>query len=99
MFNSPPSHPKDLALEQVQKELNEIKEAKNEERFYWICSIIILTDIFMFPAMQTWAAPISLMFLELLFLICLGRKWGVDHIWTITEKIIDKWNGGFKNSN
>lgn len=90
--NSKP-HAKDEALDRVQQELNEEKDKRSEERFYWICGLIILVNLFTFQVMQTWAAPIAVVIIELVFLICLGRTLKVDHIWTLTEKIIEKWNG------
>ncbi len=48
----------------------------------------------MFGYMETWSAPISITVLEFIILIYLDRKLGVDYIWTLTEKIIEKWNGG-----
>lgn len=86
-------HQKDEALEIIQKKLEGQIEARKEERFYWVSGLCITVDIFMFPQMQTWSAPVCIALLELLVLISLGRRWGVDHIWTITEKLIDKWDG------
>jgi hypothetical protein len=43
--------------------------------------------------MQSWAAPVSITFLQFLFLVPLGRRLGVDSIWTLTEKLLDKWDG------
>ncbi len=87
-------HPKEAALEQVQQELNEIKDSQKEERFYWISAVIVVFDIFTFQKMSTWGAPISITVLEIIVLICLARKFGVKDIWTLTEKLIGKWNGG-----
>ena len=81
------------ALDTVQRNLDAEIEARKEERFYLICIIVIIIDIFTFQDMQTWSAPVSIAFIEFIFLISLARKLGVDHIWTLTEKIIDKWNG------
>jgi hypothetical protein len=89
------AHPKDAALEILQKELDRQKEGRKEERFYWVCALCVIVDILMFREMQTWASPVCISVIELLILISLGRRWGVDHIYTLTEKFLDKWDGSF----
>ena len=39
--------------------------------------------------------PLVIGIIEIMAMIALGRRLGVDHIWTITEKLIDKWDGAF----
>ncbi len=34
--------------------------------------------------------------IQLLVVVALWRKWGHDPIWTLTERIINKWNGTLK---
>jgi len=46
--------------------------------------------------MGNWAAPLVIGLLEFVILIVVGRKWSVDQIWTLTEMIINKWNGGVR---
>jgi hypothetical protein len=83
----------DVALDEAQKQLQDERDARRGERFYWICSVILIVDTFMFKDMQTWSGPISLSVLEFIIIIALGRSLGNDQIWTLTEKIIGKWDG------
>ncbi|RXF67116.1 hypothetical protein [Hansschlegelia zhihuaiae] len=83
------------ALEAVQQELVEERDSKKEERFVWLMALMLVFDAFMFKDMTTWAGPISIITVQILMMVALGRKWGMDHIWTITEKIIQKWDGKF----
>ncbi len=81
------------ALEAVQKELVYEKDARKEERFLWLVAVILLFDIFQFKDMETWSGPFIVGFIEVIVITALGRKWGMDLIWTLTERIIDKWDG------
>lgn len=83
----------DDALASVTRDLERERERRGEERFFWICAIVIIADLFIFPTMQTWSAPLAIVFIQFLFLVPLGRKLGVDSIWTLTEKLLDKWDG------
>ncbi len=82
------------AISSTEQELNGLKDKLLEERFYWIAAIMLLVNIFTFSHMKTWSSPLAILILEIIILICLGRTLGVDDIWTLTEKIIEKWNGG-----
>lgn len=86
----------DEALDAVQRELTAEQDARREERFVWMCVVIMLFDIFTFKEMETWSGPVIIGVIQVIFIIAVGRKWGMDHIWTITERIVDKWNGSIK---
>jgi hypothetical protein len=86
---------KDEALEAVQRELLAECDARKEERFVWMCVVILLFDIFSFKDMESWSGPIIIGIIQVIFIVAVGRKWGMDHIWTITERLVDKWDGKF----
>lgn len=85
------------ALAALQRELEEARDARKEERFVWFVTLIVVFDAFLFKEMQTWAGPIAIGFMQVLLIVAVGRKWSMDHIYTITEMIINKWNGKFKS--
>ena|SRR6185437_2023169 len=87
--------PKDAALENVQSALESEIEKRREERFYWIAALIFLFDTEEFRRFETWSGPIIIGVIQILILIALGRRLGVDHIWTVTEKLIDRWSDTF----
>jgi hypothetical protein len=86
---------RDEAINALQTELADARDAHRGERFYWICVLVFVVDLFMFPDMQTWTAPIVIGVIQIVFLISLGRFLGDDKLWTLTETIIQKWNGRF----
>lgn len=85
---------KDRLIASLQEQLLRETDKRGEERFAWFASLNVIADLFVFPTLSTWSASISIAVIQILLLIVLGRKWGVDDIWTLTEKMIDKWDGG-----
>lgn len=84
------------ALEAIQQELEKERDARKEERFIWLCAVLLLFDIFAFKEMETWSGPIIIGVVQIVFIVAIGRKWGMDHIWTLTERLVDKWDGKVK---
>ncbi|MGY4752422.1 hypothetical protein ACVNHC_21395 [Pannonibacter sp. Q-1] len=87
---------KDELIGSLQEALDKEVDRRLEERWIWLLSIMLIFDAFAFQQMSTWAGPMMIGVIQIIALVALGRKWQVDHIWTLTEKIIDKWNGTFK---
>lgn len=85
---------KDEVISALQEDLNNEIDARKEERFVWFLSVMMLFDVFTFVEMKTWGGPIAIGFIQLVVLVVLGRKWQVDEIWKLTEKVLDKWDGG-----
>ncbi|MEM1149312.1 MAG: hypothetical protein AAGI03_01980 [Pseudomonadota bacterium] len=84
---------KDRLINSLQNQLIKEQDRRAEERFAWFAALNIIADLLVFPNLSTWSAPVSIAVIQILLLIVLGRKWGVDDIWTLTEKMIDKWDG------
>lgn len=83
---------KDKAIAALEEEVHKLKDRLSEERFYWIFGIIIGIDLFAFAHMESWGGPVSIAILELIGLIALANKCGVDVIVTLTERVIAGWH-------
>ncbi|MFP4465016.1 MAG: hypothetical protein ACLFP8_07300 [Alphaproteobacteria bacterium] len=79
---------KDKQIATLQTQLEEVKEERHEERFCWALSLLILLNVFFFTNMEGWGAPISILLLQLVLLIILARKWGVEDLTDILDKYI-----------
>lgn len=77
---------KDALIERLQSTLADIKEARREERFCWVMAVIILVNVIFFSKLDGLSA-ISIVFLQLILLVILSRKLGVE---TLTE-VLDKY--------
>jgi len=91
--NAPPRL--SAALSELQEMLEKERDGRREERFLWICLLLVVFDVHAFGHMATWAGPIVLGILELLFLTVAGRVFGIDEIYTFTMKALEalKKNG------
>lgn len=85
--------PAEQALAEMQKALEAEKDARREERFFWLMLVLIVADMYAFTHMANWSGPIIIGLLEFVLVIAVARSWGMDVIYTLTEKIINKWNG------
>lgn len=87
---------KDELIESLQSSLQHEVDGRREERWIWLVALMIMFDAFTFRHMETWSGPIMIGLIQLLVVIALGRRWQMDHIWTLTEKLADKWDGKLK---
>ncbi|PYE89049.1 hypothetical protein C7477_105152 [Phyllobacterium leguminum] len=84
------------AISSLQQDLEAERNSRKEERFIWFFVLILVLDVFTFKDMETWSGPLMVGILEIILVVALGRRWSMDHIYTITELIINKWNGKFR---
>jgi hypothetical protein len=79
---------KDAAINELAQKLEEITESRNEERFCWCLAFIVLLDVYFFAGLEGWGAPISIFLLELVLLIILARRFGVEDLTNILDKYV-----------
>ncbi len=87
---------KDELIQALQADLNTERDERKEERFIWLFIVMLVFDAFIFIQMSTWTGPAAILVLQMLLMIVLGRRWQVDEIWTLTTKLIEKWDGKFR---
>ncbi len=75
----------------LEKENVDLKDKLLEERFCFILVAVILIDMIVFDNMQTWAAPLCLITLQIFGLIVFGKRCKVDIIKEIIDKVIYGW--------
>jgi len=87
---------KDELIQSLQESLDREVDARREERFIWLVALMLMFDAFTFQPMTTWTGPLLIGVIQLIIVVALGRRWQMDHIWTLTEKMVDKWDGKIK---
>ncbi len=86
-----PATLKDKQIAQIENDLQREKDARKEERFYWIFAIILTVDIFVFPNSSSIIGIFSLTIIELILLLGLAICLGLENISVILSNIIAKY--------
>lgn len=84
---------KDEQIAQLQNELSEVQDARREDQFVFIVVCVILLDIVFFTVMPTFGGPVALLLLQLLILIPLARRMGMDEVAAIINGVISRLAG------
>lgn len=84
---------RDQQIEELQEKLTQEQDARREERFVFIVLFILLLDVVFFSVMPTFGGPLALAVLELLILIPLARRMGMEEIAGIIARVIDNVAG------
>ena len=80
-------------IQELQNDLAAEKDARQEDRFFFIIIVVILFDIVFFTLMPTFGGPLALLVLQLLILIPLARRMGMEEIAGILNGVITRLAG------
>lgn len=86
--------PKLLAAKsELEADDEEIADVRREERFLWALACLILFDIVVFREFQTWSGPLVIGLMELIFILVLAKRMGVEEIATMLASFIESGAG------
>lgn len=68
--------------------LEGVKDARCEERFVWIVVVVILVDVLWFKDSTNPTLPLVVLVLQLVVLLILARKMGIDDVVTLINKLL-----------
>ena len=77
-------------IEALQDQLDEERDLRKEERFFFIVALVILLNVVFFSVMDTWGGPIALVILEALILIPLAKRLGIQEVSQIIDKLLNR---------
>jgi hypothetical protein len=77
-------------IQELQENLEYERDARLEERFVFIVLIVLLLDVVFFTIMPTFGGPIALLILELLILIPLAKRMGMEEIAKTLNRVLDR---------
>jgi hypothetical protein len=89
----------DQQIEELQESLTQEQDARKEDRFVFIVICVILLDVVFFSVLSSLGGPISLLVLELLILIPLAKRLGMEEIAQIMSQVIGRVVGKSDNGN
>ncbi|MGR3823841.1 MAG: hypothetical protein ACU0A5_14830 [Salipiger marinus] len=85
-----PTDKRDALIEELQEELERVKDARREDAFAFIIICILLFNIVFFTVMPTSGGPLALLILELLILVPLAQKMGMENVVQIISRVLDR---------
>ena len=83
--------PKEEQITALEQQLVKERDERKEERFYFVVGILILVDLWNFPSMETWAGPIAVLFLELILIMSLARRSGMEEAMSLIDRVVGAW--------
>ncbi len=82
------SDARDAALASLEAQLQASHDAHKEERFVWIVVCTLLIDILWLRGSQNPILPIVVLILELIVLLVLARRMGIEDIARLMDRVI-----------
>lgn len=80
-------------IQELQEALTSERDARREDRFVFIVVTVILLDVVFFTLMPTFGGPLALVVLQLLILIPLARRMGMEEIAKLLSNVITRMAG------
>jgi hypothetical protein len=84
---------RDEQINALQESLAAERDARREDRFIFIVAFVILFDVAFFTVMPNFGGPLALLILELLILIPLARRMGMEEIAALIDRVLHRMAG------
>lgn len=84
---------RDQQIEELQEALANERDARKEERFIFVVLLILLFDVVFFTVMPSFGGPIAILVLQLLILIPLARRMGMEEIAQSVDRVLNRVAG------
>lgn len=75
----------------LEADLQTERDSRNEERFYWIFALVIIANVPILNSFESEWAFLPTFLLEIILLIGLADRLGVDRVKVLLEKLYSKW--------
>jgi predicted nucleic acid-binding Zn ribbon protein len=86
----------DEQVASLQEKLAHEKDARQQERFIFIVVVVLLLNVVFFSVLPTFGGPLALILLELLILIPLAKRMGMEEIAELLSRLLDHMAGKTK---
>lgn len=77
------------AKSELEEEDEAIADMRREERFMWALACLVLFDTVVFREFQTWSGPIVIGLLQVIFIMVLAKRHGIEEIGAILASFIE----------
>jgi hypothetical protein len=80
-------------ISELQEQLAQERDARMEDRFVFIVAVVILLDVVFFTVMPSFGGPLALLILQLLVLIPLAKRMGMQEVAQILSRVLHRMAG------
>jgi hypothetical protein len=77
-------------VEELQQSLVAERDARAEDRFVFIVVCVMLLDVVFFTVMPSFGGPLALLILELLVLVPLAKRMGMQEIAKLLDRVLSR---------
>lgn len=84
---------RDRQIQELEARLEKERDGRREDRFVGVVLLVLLLDVVFFSVMPTFGGPLALLVLELLILIPLARRMGMEEIAQILSSVLHRMAG------
>ena len=82
--------PRDQQVQELQEALAGERDARREERFLFIVVGVLLLDVVFFSVIDNFGGPLALLILQMLILVPLAKRMGMEEIATILDRVLGR---------
>jgi hypothetical protein len=82
----------DESSARLEARVSELTSKIAEERFIWSLVVLVLFDCFAFEKMTTWGAPLAVFGVEIVLMLVIARRCGVQDIVLLLDRVLLLWN-------
>lgn len=87
----------DQYVQELQESLTAERDRRLEDRFIFIVVVTVLLDVVFFSVLDNFGGPLALLILELLILIPLARRMGMQEFAQLLDRVLNRMAGSIKN--
>ena len=84
---------RDEQIESLQAALTRERDSRREDQFVGIVILVAVFDIVFFSVMPSFGGPLALLLLELLILVPLAKRMGMEEIATLIDRVLGRIAG------
>lgn len=84
---------RDAQVERLQAELTRERDARREDQFFGIVILAAIFDIAFFSVTPSFGGPLALLLLQLLILIPLAKRMGMEEIAQMIDRVLGRIAG------
>jgi hypothetical protein len=87
LLETPPD-PRDEAIAALEKEIENLKNKHDEDKFLWFLAAIAVFDVVALLRAENWAAPLVIGIIQLIAVIVMANRCRVDVVAPLIDKLV-----------